>query len=599
MTDPCQDFRATIAPPSDLMPAEWCRCVPVENSERGKYFDPSQTRWLIKPMNHYADYVTRHMTCIFPTGAGKSTFFEAIGCWIVREAPGSYLYASQTDATGQTWLETRFLKSLKGCRPIDGLWPSNTRNAVRKDAISWPHMFQLFGGANISNFQEVSITYGCGDEAWKWKRGMVREWLGRHHNREDRKFVLVSQAGIIANDEGNGETDELHIEHDKGRLWEFAWRCPACESVQPFSFDQVKWDTVEGDDQATADTARRECPSCAAVYADTVSVRRMLHDSYAENDGYVMTRDKGLRGYESFHLDAGGIWWIPWGEDVLQKIEADRQMALGDHTKLMQWTQKRRAKGWDMSRAVVETEIRTGDYSSADYTEGRMIEGEQIRFATIDPGADHFWLRIRSWAQGGESRGLRACYVGTEDELAAIVAAYNIPPQCVFVDVGFDQERIAALCIRHGWRGIKGDGNRKQGWEWTIQTGPRKGQRETRLYGPKYLAKATDGRRCEVWPVATEPLQYILQRLIEGKGARWEIESDVPPSYAKHLNGEKLTMKRDGRGQDVPKFTRFGANHLRDCEIYSLAGALMAGAFRPSREDEVAAAMAENAPDEK
>jgi hypothetical protein len=92
--------------------------------------------------------------------------------------------------------------------------------------------------------------------------------------------------------------------------------------------------------------------------------------------------------------------------------------------------------------------------------------------------------------------------------------------------------------------------------------------------------------------VATEPLQYILQRLIEGKGARLEIESDIPPSFPKHLNGEKPVTKRDGRGQDVTKWTRFGANHFRDTEIYQLAAALMAGAFRPSRQDEAEAAKA-------
>jgi len=119
-----------------------------------------------------------------------------------------------------------------------------------------------------------------------------------------------------------------------------------------------------------------------------------------------------------------------------------------------------------------------------------------------------------------------------------------------------------------------------------------KGQKETRLYGPKFLAKAKNGQRCEVWPVATEPLQYILQRLIEGKGVLWEVESDAPPSYPKHLNGEKLVTKRDGRGQDIPKWTRYGANHFRDCEIYQLAAALMAGAFRPSRQDDAEAAKA-------
>ena len=131
-------------------------------------------------MGCYADYETTNVVCVMPTGSGKSTFFEAINCWIVAVSPGSTLYASQTNNDAEFWLETRLLKSLKRCQPLDQLWPANLRNAVRKDAIVWPHMFMQVGGANISNFQERSITYGQGDEAWAWKRGMVREWLARH-----------------------------------------------------------------------------------------------------------------------------------------------------------------------------------------------------------------------------------------------------------------------------------------------------------------------------------------------------------------------------------------------------------------------------------
>ena len=600
-------FRQAISPPSDLPPAEWGRCVPIMNSERGKNFDPDQTRWLIKPMNHYADYVTRHMTCAFPTGAGKSTFFEVIGCWIVKQSPGSYLYSSISDDNAERWQETRYKFALKNCEETAALWPHLDRNLMRKGFYNWGFMFQLFTGANLSSFQEVSITYGCGDEAAFWKHGMIREWLGRHHSRENRKFVLVSQASFAdanratsqtedgeSEDSGNGETHEFHIEHDKGRLWEFGWKCQECGDNHPFRFEQMKWETIPGDDQASADTCRRVCPSCHHEYPDDISTRRMLHDSLKEHDGFILTKEKGLRGYESFQGDAGMIWWIPWSDDVLQKIEADRQMARGDHTKLMQWEQKRRARPWDMSKSVTTTDIKTSDYNSMDYTNGSMIDGEQIRFATVDVGADHYWLRIRSWAAGGDSRGLKASYIGTDDELIRTIEKYGIQPQCVFVDVGFDQERIASLCVKHGWRGVKGDGNRKAGWEWPITSGPRKGQRETRLYGPKFLAKSKEGFRCEVWPVATTPLQYILQRLIEGKGAKWEVESDVPPTFPKHLNSERLVAKRNAQGHDVPTWTRFGANHFRDTEVYQLAAALMAGAFRPSKEDVEAATPAED-----
>jgi phage terminase large subunit GpA-like protein len=583
------EFRTAVSPPSDLHPAEWAALhVPVENSERSGMFDPSQTRWLVKPMGCMGDYVTRHMVMLFPTGAGKSTFFEAITCWIVSESPGSTLYASQTDSDAQLWAETRLIKSLRGCEPIKPLWPSQLRNSVRKDAIVWPHMFQLFGGANMSNFQEKSITFGLGDEAWKWKHGMVREWLGRSHNRENRKFVLASQAGEIATEDGIGQTSELHLEHDKCRKWDFAWQCPSCGSVHPFKFEQLAWDEIKRengtpDDQATADTVRRICPNeeCKAEFADTPANRRLLHDSYQENDGYLLTDDNGLRGYEGFHLDAGGIWWIPWAEDVLQKIVADRQMAIGDHTQLKQWFQKRRAIGWNESQGVKTITIRQSGYTRSDYEEARKIDNEKMRFCTIDAGGDHFWLAIRAWAEGGDSRLLYCGYEPSEAQCEEKRLIYGVLPDLTFLDVGFDQERMAGIITTYGWQGIKGDGNRKSGWEWEIKAGPKRGQKETRLYSRPWHAKAKNGARAKCWHVSTTQLQYILQRLIDGQGAEWLAYDDAPPAYAKQLNGERLMTKKDARGRDVEEWTRVGANHFRDTEVYSLAAALMYRVFAP------------------
>jgi hypothetical protein len=144
---------------------------------------------------------------------------------------------------------------------------------------------------------------------------------------------------------------------------------------------------------------------------------------------------------------------------------------------------------------------------------------------------------------------------------------------------------MAEIISRHGWQGIKGDGNRKHGWEWEIRGGPKNGQKETRLYSKKWHAKAKSGARAQCWHVATTPLQHILQRLIEGKGAEWLRYDDAPPSYEKHLNGERLLTGKDATGHEIKKWTRVGANHGRDCEVYQVAAALMFRVFAPTQQE--------------
>ena len=579
-----ETFARAMKAPSDLHPADWCaEHVYVENSERSDKFDPSQTRWWRKPMGHYADYETRQMVCLMPTGTGKSTFFEAINCWIVSESPGSVLYASITDPNAELWGETRFLKAAKKCKPLDHLWPRNARNSVRRDAIIWPHMFMVLGGANRSNFQEVSITHGHGDEAWEWKHGMVREWNARSHNRENRKFVLVSQGGEIANEDGHGMTSELHAEHDKCRKWEFAWQCPECNHVQPFAFESLKY-SENGTNQERADAVVMVCAGCQHEFADTISNRRMLHDSYKENDGYILTSDNGQRGYEGFHADRTAVWWQPWGDDVLRKLSADQQAKAGDYTALKQWTQKDRAQGWTDNLQASEIVLKPSGYTRADFTEGQKIDGEVVRFCTIDAGGDHFWLRIRAWCQGGESKGLFFGYINSDAECEEIRGRYNVEPKHTFLDVGFDQERMAGIIVKYGWQGMKGDGNRKSGWDWPIKGEDTK--KEIRLYSKRWVALSKEKKTATCWHIATEPMQYILQRLMAGEGAAWLVEDDAPPSYAKQLNGERLQTAKDAKGREIKKWVRHGANHGRDTEVYQVAAALMFRIFTPPKSDE-------------
>lgn len=582
-----ESIRSALAPRSDLHPADWCaEHVYLEGSELSQKFDPAQFRWWRKPMGMMADYVTKEIVCIVPPGFGKSSFYEALSCWIVAVRPGPTLYLSQTNPFAEQWLETRAMKAMRKCEPLRQLWPINERNAFRKDTMVWPHMFMNARGANVSATQEVSIQYGLGDEVWQWGKAIVGYFLKRSHNRENRKFVLCSQAGTIANDEGIGETSELHMEHDKCRQWDFAWKCPKCGSVHPFRFEQLKFDEVKRgddtrDDQASAETVRRICPNteCAAEFSDTPAARRMLHDSYQENDGYLLTKDEGLRGYEGFHVDYGANWRIPWASDILQKMAADRQMAIGDHTLLKQWHQQNRAVGWCESQSVPAITIGHSGYTESDYEQIRRIDNETYRFCTIDAGGDHFWVAVRAWANGGDSRLLYFAYVPTEDAIEKIRIQYGVEPHFTFLDFGWESERMAAIAIKYGWQGIKGDGNRKSGWEWEIKAGPNSGQKEMRLYNRPHFEKAKNGGRAKAWTIATEPLQYILQRLIHGEGASWQRHDDAPPSYLKHLNGERLLTELDSRGRPVPKWTRVGANHGRDCEIYQLAAALMFRAF--------------------
>jgi len=257
---------------------------------------------------------------------------------------------------------------------------------------------------------------------------------------------------------------------------------------------------------------------------------------------------------------------------------------MGDFTQLRQWTQKRRAVGWSESSVESKVELKASGYTVDDYAEVRKIDDEFLRVMALDVGGDHLWGVVRAWARGGASRQLWCGYIATPEQAEKKRIEYNVPAKDCVVDVGFNQEEVAGWIVKYGWTGFKGDGTKKS-WDWEIKYGSNKGKMEQRLYSKRWFALSKEKHRAECWHIATESIQTILQRLISGQAAEWLCPDDAPPTLLKHLSNERLVTDKDARGREVLKWKRFGAQHLRDCEVYALARALQKRVFSQDEVD--------------
>jgi len=589
-------FRTAIRPPTKLTPWEWAaNNVRIANSERSPKFDPDQLPWWKAPLECAADYQTRQVVILAPTGSGKSTLGEALIPYVVSENPGPFLYASQTDPDAKFWGETRLIPALQSCESIKPLWPKD-RHKSRKLEIIFPHMPLIMGGANLSNFQEKSVRWLFGDEVWAWAPGLVREFQARHHNRWNRKEYLVSQGGTAGTEDENGNCeggDELWREWKKSDQAEFSWRCPKCREPQPYDFESLRYDLIEKptggiDDQATSTTARMTCRKCSKAFPDTVANRRLLASSNMKNGalGYISTAG-GLHGRRGFHIDSLAIWWIPWAQEVQEFLEAKRLAKAGVVDRLRQFTQKRRARFWTDDMAIAKVEIRTTtDFTKLDHENGAPIPGEVRRFATIDAGGDHYWLTIAAWRQGGTCRVLWEGYVPSdgadEAELKALVDRYHVPPPQTFIDIGYEQDRILDLCVKHGWTGIKGEGNKR----FFIHPNA-KGKPIEKLFSKVKRARAKSGGIARFIFLASNPVKDVLARLLSS-GTAIELPADLSKAFQNHINCERRTVERHPKtGEEKSVWIRPGskANHLWDTMCYQVGAALAFRVFDSEEEN--------------
>jgi len=560
-------FRLGVKPPSELAPPDWMtENVSLFNSERGKKFDINQSLWLREPLMQLKNYDTKQVVLYGPTGVGKSAMAEAMFAWVVAESPGPLLYLSQTNDTSRIWKESRLSYALKSVPRVRDLWPKD-RHKDRKGDIIFPHMPMHIRGANKSSCQELSMQYLYGDEVWTWKPDLMQEFLGRHHNRWNRKVFLVSQAGLV-----DDSMDRAFEETDKN---EWSFECDGCGDMVQYHRKILKYDIikVEGsiDDQATADTARIECPKCGHIYPDQIRVRRDMH----KKSRYVPTSDKGLKGHKGYRMHRLGVWHTSWASYVLKELKAKKQLNLGVVDLWRQTHQKDDCQPWKDDLGMKRKEMRLSDTKLKDRDPKAKMKNETDRFMSCDKGGDHFWVVVRAWAKGEGSELLFAGYVPENkdaQELRSLQEKYAVEDRKTLIDIQFDSDKIASWCQRYGWTGIRGNGV-VTSYKHKIRGGATV---EKSYSAPKIKEGKTLVARAIYFEVASNPIKDILWRLMNGEGINWTVPEDVSKAYKRHMKSEVRKEKDNGK-QVWEAADR--QNHLWDAEYYNVAAALMNGIF--------------------
>jgi phage terminase large subunit GpA-like protein len=537
-------------------------------SDRASHFDRTVAPWMNEPLLAATDDETTQLFIRAATGAGKTTYMETLACFIIAQKPGPTLFVGQTDDMVKDWTESRLLPIFRECDPVRSLFPED-RHALRKTTILFPHMSLFAGGANMTNLQEKSMRYCIGDEVWRWKNGMIKELKARHHDRWNRKTILVSQ--------GWDSDHEAEEEWNSGTREVYGWCCNNCNEWQRYLFDSLTWDNDAKDEKGVwlwdrlQDSIRMKCEKCGAQYKDTAAERRML----SARASYRAMNPHPVRGVRSFEIPAYAVWWVPWFALVREFLEANEAKHAGNTDPLRQFIQKRKAQVWVEEVVSDLPEIATADYGKADYIEGQKIDGEVHRFMAVDKQRDHFWCIVRAWRADGSSRLLYEGRVLTWENLDQISTQYAVPPRCNVVDAGYDTPLVYESCARRGWTASHGSG---QDGFWHQQQEKRVRRFVSRIEAAQ---AGSHGLKAAYFFFSNEGVKDKLAALRQPQAVpAWEVPRDVSDDYRKHMLAEiKKDVINAKTKQVEQRWVRIGgkANHLWDCECIALAAAMLAG----------------------
>lgn len=553
-------FFKNFRPPSDLTPAQWASDRVVILDGLTQKYSTVNAPWQIEPLDIIADPEVKEVVYLAPIGTGKTTFMEAGLCYIIAEDPGPTLLVGQTDDDLKDWAETRMDYAIMNTAETAALLPRD-RHKKRKMEILFPSMSLFLTGANLSGLQSKSMRRVFCDEAWQYRPGMLNEARGRLHDRWNRQFFILSQAGV------KGDDLDKAWRHSDQR--EFSFSCPNCGTVQPW-----KWCNVVGYEDETleplarAQLAHLKCDNaeCDWTCADSPQPRRAL----AEGGQYVATK-VGMPGHVGFHYNVLCNWRKPLWEIVLLSIEAKAAMRVGNVDPLRQFIQKRLAEAWEEDLTDNRKELVGDEYLIAEYVDGQPVEGETFRFMTIDKQRDHFWIVIRSWRGDGTSRLLHFGRLESFDQLAELQRRMKVKPALTFIDANYDTDVVYHACGSQGWTALRGSPQKSFAYK------KKNGDIVQRPFTRFSDAQTTSGKLCRYAWWSSDRVKDILHAHRTGQAASWEIPDDVPKEYLKQIDAEvKKEMKNAKTSQVEFRWVRIRRdNHGWDCEAMQIVAALM------------------------
>lgn len=536
--------------------------VRYPHSDRNYRFRRDFAYWLDFPLEAVASGTWRVVSLMAPTGSGKTTFIETLVSYIVAADPGGTLVVGQTDDDVESFAETRLMPMLDSMPACQALMPASRK--VRKAEVIFPHMPLLLGGANLNTLQSKSCRWVILDEVWLMKRAMVREAIGRTHDRSNAVVVALGQAGVV-----NDEHDQLHqttLQH------EYGWTCPECGTWHDYNFRRdIKFDNTRDERgiwnwQELVESVRMVCPRCSAVFTDTEDNRRALSAS----GSYRPVPCNPLPDRLGLHYSALAVWWIPWSTIVLEFVQANERKKQGDYESLRQLIQKRFATPWADDDEAPEVTFTSSGYGQTEYEDGHAIENEARRFLTVDRQRDHFWAIVRAWRADGSSRLLFAGRLIEWSQITGLAERYKVAPMLVFIDARYDTEAVYSFCASQGYVALLGD----QAEEFLH----RRGRQVTKRFYSGVTRVNLGNRTALLVRWSNSRIKDILGRLANGQIAAFEVPADVMVEYPDHMSSE---IKRDvidpRSGQLVQRWVRIGrrANHFWDCECMQVVGALM------------------------
>ena len=544
-----------------------------------------QTPWLKSPLECKSRKTCHELTMIGPAAGGKSTVMEVYLSYIIANDPGYTLWVSQTDETAGTFAETRIMPFVEACPAVARLFPAD-RHKKRNTSIIFPHMAFEVVPANKTQAQSKHIRYLLMDETWLYDPGIMGEFEKRTTKFSHNRFIIRAATGSLAGD----ETDEA-FQNGTRREWQF--RCPECGGlhIPRWNMDRadtpggVRWDGAakgpdgQWDKRKVEASVIYQCPLCSAQFKPTDE------NGYKLNRGgeYAAAAGDSTESRESFHWNAIASDFKMLTNFVLEYLSAKRALKNGDSSLLQEFFQKRLALAWEDKQDEAEYIMAPGGYNKGD-----PWPDEAVRLMAVDVQLRSFWVVIRSWGNGPQSRLIWEGQLETWANVHALQIEMGVQDRFVWVDAAHFTDLVYQECCHYGWVAIRGEEG-KGGFLVESRLGNKVRLPAVKSVGPCRPSRILEGSKlsaCTLMRIAEGMTSDALDQYRRGNCPWWTVAADVSKDYKEQMAARVRRSVVDKSGRKIQKWVTIGScgEHLWDCERIQIAAAHVIGLLSPAIE---------------
>ena len=281
---------ATIAwAPSDLRPpwvwAETHYTVPV-SSMPGKWRS-SNSPWVKKLMEDFADNSVRQITVLCAAQSAKTETLLALLCWVIAQDPSPTMWVTSSDEEALKFCNERLMPALRLCPPVAKQIPDSRTLSKSLEILFSTMMLECVGANSKPKLQSRSRRFLFLDEVRNWPDWALPMVMKRSRTWWNSRVTIATTPEI--------ENDTVHRQFLEGSQCRYHVPCQnlACGVKTEFDFQNlkaedpethlcVKWSEVPGardgdkkwDVEKLAPHIRYVCPVCGHMHKDNPRVRR-------------------------------------------------------------------------------------------------------------------------------------------------------------------------------------------------------------------------------------------------------------------------------------------------------------------------------------